>query len=110
MCVISRRSPSMIVILGDCGYDWCVTRKISITLPDDVAQLLDREENASAYIAEAIRLLLRTTHNLAEGAGAAGLAGLLRLRETLSGKKVAVIVSGGNIDAATLRRVLQNEI
>jgi threonine dehydratase len=61
-------------------------------------------------IAEAIRLLLRTTHNLAEGAGAAGLAGLLRLRETLSGKKVAVIVSGGNIDAATLRRVLQHEL
>jgi threonine dehydratase len=61
-------------------------------------------------IAEAIRLLLRTTHNLAEGAGAAGLAGLLRLRETLSGKKVAVIVSGGNIDAVTLRRVLQREL
>jgi threonine dehydratase len=61
-------------------------------------------------IAEAIRLLLRTTHNLAEGAGAAGLAGLLRLRETLSGKKVAVIVSGGNIDAVTLRRVLQHEL
>ncbi len=61
-------------------------------------------------IAEAIRLLLRTTHNLAEGAGAAGLAGLLRLRETLAGKKVAVIVSGGNIDAATLRRVLQHEL
>jgi threonine dehydratase len=65
------------------------------------------EESEIAY---ALRLLLRTTHNLAEGAGATGLAGLLRLRETLSGKKVAVIVSGGNIDAATLRRVLQGEL
>jgi threonine dehydratase len=63
-----------------------------------------------AEIAEAVRLLLRATHNLAEGAGAAGLAGLLRLRDTLSGKKVAVIVSGGNIDAVTLRRVLQHEL
>ncbi|HCT77985.1 MAG TPA: hypothetical protein DGT23_15600 [Micromonosporaceae bacterium] len=33
-----------------------MTRKISITLPDEVAELLDKEENASAYIAEAIRL------------------------------------------------------
>src|SRR5262249_9806030 len=49
-------------------------------------------------IAQALRLLLRTTHNLAEGAGATGLAGLLRLRQTLSGKRVAVIISGGNID------------
>ena len=39
-----------------------------------------------AEIAEAVRLLLRTTHNLAEGAGAAGLAGLLRLRETPGGQ------------------------
>ena len=42
-------------------------------------------------IAEAIRVLLRTTHNLAEGAGAAGLAGLFALREQLAGKTVAVI-------------------
>ena len=39
-----------------------MTRKISITLPDDVAELLDREENASAYIAEAIRLRQRREH------------------------------------------------
>src|SRR6185295_7490957 len=40
-------------------------------------------------IAAALRLLLRTTHNLAEGAGAAGLAGLFALREPLAGKTVA---------------------
>jgi len=59
-----------------------------------------------AALAEAIRILLRTTHNLAEGAGAAGLAGLLALRDQLAGKTVAVVLSGSNIDAATLRRVL----
>jgi len=36
-----------------------MTRRISITLPDEVAQRLDHEENASAYIAEAIRLRVR---------------------------------------------------
>src|SRR2546425_741821 len=61
-------------------------------------------------IAEALRLLLRTTHNLAEGAGAAGLAGLLKLRDTLAGKTVGVVLSGANIDAVTLRRVLDGEI
>jgi len=61
-------------------------------------------------IADAVRLLLRATHNLAEGAGAAGLAGLIALREELAGKRVAVIVSGGNIDQATLRWVLNPEV
>lgn len=54
-------------------------------------------------IAAAIRVYLRTTHNLAEGAGAAGLAGLMKLRLTGT---VGVILSGSNIDAATLRQVL----
>jgi len=61
-------------------------------------------------IAEAIRVLLRTTHNLAEGAGAAGLAGLFALREELAGKTVAVVLSGSNIDAAALHRVITGDL
>ncbi|HWP35714.1 MAG TPA: threonine/serine dehydratase [Thermodesulfobacteriota bacterium] len=61
-------------------------------------------------LAEAIRLVLRTTHNLVEGAGAAGLAGLLKLREVLAGLRVGVVLSGANIDAGTLRRVLNREL
>jgi threonine dehydratase len=57
-------------------------------------------------IAAAIRMLLRTTHNLAEGAGAAGLAGLIAMRDQLAGKTVGIVLSGANIDADTLRRVL----
>jgi threonine dehydratase len=53
---------------------------------------------------------LRTTHNLAEGAGAVGLAGLLALRESLAGKAVGICLSGGNIDQETLRRVASREI
>jgi threonine dehydratase len=63
-----------------------------------------------AEIAEAVRLLLSTTHTLVEGAGAAGLAGLLKLRETLAGKTVGVVASGANVDRETLRRVLAGEI
>ena len=65
---------------------------------------------SDAEIAEAIRMYLRTTHNLAEGAGAAGLAGLVKLRHELAGRSVAVILSGSNIDGTTLRRVLSGEL
>jgi threonine dehydratase len=63
-----------------------------------------------AAIADAVRVLLASTHNLAEPAGAAGLAGLFALRDRLAGKAVAIVLSGGNVDAATLRRIVNREI
>lgn len=63
-----------------------------------------------AQIASALRTLLSATHNLVEGAGAAGFAGLLALRDRLAGKRVGIVLSGGNIDADTLRRVLAGEL
>ena len=39
-----------------------------------------------------------------------GVAGLLRLRDTLAGKKVGIICSGGNIDRKTLERVVTGEL
>ena len=65
---------------------------------------------SDAAMADAIRVLLRTTHNLAEGAGAAGLAGLVALRDHLAGKTIAIVLSGSNIDEVTLRRVLAREL
>jgi threonine dehydratase len=61
-------------------------------------------------IASAMRVILAVTHNLVEGAGAIGLAGLLKLREKLAGKRVGIAVSGGNVDTGTLRRVLNGEL
>ncbi len=58
-------------------------------------------------IIDATRILMRCTHNLVEPAGAAGLAGLVKLREELAGKTVCVVISGGNIDEETLRKVFQ---
>ena len=57
-----------------------------------------------AELAEAVRLRApRHAHTLVEGAGAAGLAGLLKLRDTLAGKTVEIVFSGSNIDRETLR-------
>jgi threonine dehydratase len=63
-----------------------------------------------AELAEAIRTILKLTHNLVEGAGALGVAAALTLRDQLKGKRVGVIFSGGNIDTALLRRILNHEL
>ena len=57
-------------------------------------------------IKNAVRLYLEQTHNLAEGAGAAALAGAVKLAADLAGKQVGVILSGGNISPGQLREVL----
>ena len=56
--------------------------------------------------AEAMRVHFATTHNVAEPAGALALAGLLAEREWAAGKRVAVIQTGGNVDADLLVQVL----
>jgi threonine dehydratase len=61
-------------------------------------------------IAESMRTIISMTHNLVEGAGAMGIAGLLKLKKRLAGRRVGVIFCGGNIDSGTLRRVLSKEI
>lgn len=67
---------------------------------DDLITLSEEE------LAEGVRLALRTTHNLAEGAGAASLAAAAKLRSRLTGKRVVAVMSGGNLDAAKLRWVI----
>ena len=67
---------------------------------DDVVTLTEAE------LMDGVRLALRSTHNLAEGAGAASLAAAVKLRDRLHGRKVVCVMSGSNIDQATLARVL----
>jgi len=67
---------------------------------DDVVTLTEGE------LADGVRLALRTTHNLAEGAGAAPLVAAMKLRDRLAGRKVVCVMSGGNIDRATLTKIL----
>jgi threonine dehydratase len=67
-----------------------------LTVPDD-------------QTAQAMRLMLRATHNLTEPAGAIGLAGLLQERDRQRARRVAVILTGGNVDAPTLAAVLAGQ-
>ena len=57
-------------------------------------------------VLQAIAALFSDTHNLVEGAGAAPLAALIKERDRMRGRRAAVVVSGGNIDRATLIRAL----
>jgi threonine dehydratase len=60
-------------------------------------------------IAEAVRIYFQCCHTIAEGAGAAPLAALLKERETMKGKRVGVILSGGNIDMPKFAMVLAGQ-
>jgi len=55
---------------------------------------------SDAEVAEAIRATWQDTHNLAEGAGAAPLAALLQERAAMAGRRVGLVLCGGNIDLA----------
>ena len=58
-------------------------------------------------VAEAMRILFDDTHNVAEGAGAAAVAAIARDKERLRGKRVAAVLSGGNVDRDVFAAVLQ---
>ena len=59
-----------------------------------------------AAIEQAVQTLIEIEKTVAEGAGAAALAGLFANRERFAGKRVCVLVSGGNIDARVLASIL----
>ena len=69
-------------------------------LLDDIVTLTEEE------LADGVRLALRTTHNLPEGAGAASLAAAVKLQDRFRGRRVVCVMSGGNIDQRTLARIL----
>ncbi len=67
---------------------------------DDVLTLTEAE------LEEGVRLALRATHNLAEGAGGAALMAAIKSRDQWRGKKIVCVMSGGNLNTDTLRRIL----
>jgi threonine dehydratase len=77
------------------------------TLLDGLADFVTVSD---AELAESMRQLMSTTHTMVEGAGAAGLAGLKVLAPRLEGQRVGIVISGGNVDEATLARVLKREL
>ncbi|OAN82459.1 hypothetical protein A8B78_08390 [Jannaschia sp. EhC01] len=65
---------------------------------------------SDAEVAAAIRVYFRDIHNLAEGAGAAPLAALMQEKEAMAGKKVGVILCGGNIDTEWFLTVMSGGV
>lgn len=63
-------------------------------------------EVTDEQVAEAMRLLFSATHNVAEGAGAAGVAAMLLERPRIAGRSVATVLCGGNVDRGVFARVL----
>ena len=61
-------------------------------------------------ITEAMRIYYRDTHNLAEGAGAAPLAALLKEKGAMRGKEVGIILSGGNVDLPIFAGILADSL
>jgi threonine dehydratase len=82
----------------------------ALTFDALVAGLEDFLVVSEAEIAEAVRTLIATTHTLVEPSGAVPLAGLVRLRDRLAGRNVAIVLSGGNVDQSLLSRILRGEI
>jgi threonine dehydratase len=85
---------------------------VAVRVPDEQALAIVRAgaarivEVSDDEVADAMRLYHETTHNLAEGAGAAPLAALMQERERLRGRRAAVILTGGNIDRPWAAQVL----
>ncbi len=85
---------------------------MAVRIPSEEALAIIRKgmdhlvEVTDDEVAEAIRILYTDTHTLAEGAGAAAFAALMREREAMRGKRAAVVVSGQNIDRPWMATVL----
>ncbi|MGH3118484.1 MAG: pyridoxal-phosphate dependent enzyme [Gaiellales bacterium] len=82
------------------GQAYYYAVKTLIDRMDDMLLVSDEE------MREAVILLLRSAHVVAEESGAAAMAAAVKLGERISGKKVAIVVSGGNMTLDSLRRVL----
>jgi threonine dehydratase len=88
---------------------------MAVRVPDEAALAVIRRgaerivEVADDDIAEAIRIYFSDTHTLAEGAGAAPLAALMKERERMQGRRIGLVLSGQNIDRAWMRDVLAGE-
>jgi len=83
-------------------------------VPDDAALevILGNVDRIVRVSEEEIRMAMRfyftDTHNVVEGAGAAGLAAALKERQLIRGKRIGLVATGGNVDRDVFARVLQD--
>jgi threonine dehydratase len=104
----ARGSPALSAHIRECRVVACITGKHGMGVAY-AARLLGLQATVvpERELVHAIRILLRYTHNLAEGAGTAALADGLKDREALAAREVALILSGGSRDTQLLPSLLQ---
>ncbi|MEM7685990.1 MAG: threonine dehydratase [Pseudomonadota bacterium] len=99
--VITTNTTNTVLADGmDCRAPWEQPVEIIHRGAARVVRVTDDE------VAEAMRAYYTDTHNVAEGAGAAPLAAALQERDAVQGKKVGVILCGGNVDSDKFAQVL----
>jgi threonine dehydratase len=74
---------------------------------ENVARII---EVPDAAIADAMRAYYEDTHNLAEGAGAAALAGAIQEKDKLEDKRIGIVLTGGNVDRDVYEQVLAGKL
>lgn len=89
--------------------DGLATGRIGATPFPIIRQHVHRVVSVNDFeIGEAVLLMLERMKMLAEAAGAAALAGALKLKSELRGKRVIIVISGGNIDINLLDRIISH--
>ncbi len=87
---------------------------VAVRIPDEQAldiilEYVSRVVTVSeVQIADAVRSYFSDTHHVVEGAGAATLAALIKEKDRMSGMRVGVIASGGNIDSELFQGILNS--
>jgi threonine dehydratase len=67
-------------------------------------------EVSDEEVMEAMRACYEDTHNLAEGAGAAALAGAMKEKDRIAGRRVGIVLTGGNVDREVYAAVLDSSL
>lgn len=96
-------SAPVTTLLGDgmaCRVPDEASLEVVLENVDHIVQVSEDE------MAQAMKIFFTDTHNVVEGAGAAGLAAALKERGALSGKRVGLVASGGNVDHGVFAKVL----
>lgn len=104
---LSRGAPATVATAVDTIADGLATGRIGRLPFEIIRDRLDRVVTVDDFeIGEAVLLMLERMKLLAEGAGGAALAGALKLGAALSGRRVVIVASGGNIDVNLLDRII----
>lgn len=117
--VVSDRAPAYALSFAagrpvETGSADTIADGIACRVPDaDAVEVINRYAERIVTVSDeeirrSIACYFIDTHNVAEGAGAAALAALLKERETMRGKRVAVVLTGGNIDTELYRDALRS--